>query len=91
MYKDEKTCTNLIWCISVVLQKKILCRVRNSPFFGIMVDESTNISVTNRLVVFATIVEEGLPITLFLGLLHIQDGKKDAIVIFDTLISHLRT
>ena len=55
-----------------------------------MVDESTNISVTGHFVVFATIVEEGLPITLFLGLLQIKDDKKDATVIFDTLLSHLQ-
>ena len=91
MYQDEKACANLIWCISVRLQKKILCRIRNSPFYGIMIDESTDISVTRHLVVFASIVEEGLPVTLFLGLLQIPGSKKDATVIFDTLISHLRT
>jgi len=56
-----------------------------------MVDECNDISVTRHLVVFATIVEEGLPITVFLGLLRIPDGKKDPTVIFDTLISHLYT
>ena len=90
MYHDEKTCTDLIWCISVVIQNKIICRVQNFPFFGIMIDESTNISVTGHLVVFATIVEEGLPVTLFLGLLHIEGGKKDATIIFETVVKNLR-
>ena len=70
--------------------KKIICRVRNSPFFGIMIDVSIDINVTGHLVVFATIVEEGWPVTLFLGLLQIEGSKKDATVIFDTLISHLQ-
>jgi hypothetical protein len=41
--------------------------------------------------VFATIVEEGVPVTIFLGLLQIEGSKKDANVIYDTLISHLRS
>ena len=69
MYQDEKTCSDLIRCISVVIQKKIICRIRTSTFFGIMVDESTNINIIGHLVMFATIVEEGLSKTIFLGLL----------------------
>lgn len=90
LYQDEKACAVLMKCISVVIQKKILNRIRNSPFFGVMVDESTDISVTGHLVVFATIIEEGLPVTLFLGLLPIEGGKKDANVIYETLLSKLR-
>ena len=41
-----------------------------------MIDESTDISVTGHLVVFATIIEEGVPLTVFLGLLEIEGGKK---------------
>jgi hypothetical protein len=41
-----------------------------------MIDESTDISVTGHLVVFATIIEEGVPLTVFLGLLEIEGGKR---------------
>jgi len=81
----------VILVISMVIQMKIICQVRNFPFGGIMIDESTDISVTSHLVVFAIIVEEGLPVTFFLGLLHIEGSKKDAIVIFDTMVSKLRS
>jgi hypothetical protein len=40
--------------------------------------------------VFATIIEEGLPVTLFLGLLQIEEDKKDSIMIYETLISSIR-
>ena len=76
LYHDEKSCADLIACMSNVIKKKIICRVRNSPFYGIMIDESTDISVTGHLVVFATIIEEGVPLTVFLGLLEIEDGKR---------------
>ena len=51
------------------MQKKILDRVRNSKFYGIMIDESTNVSVTSHIVVFACFVEEGLHVVVFLGLI----------------------
>jgi hypothetical protein len=41
-----------------------------------MIDESTDISVTGHLVVFTTIIEEGVPLTVFLDLLRIEGGKK---------------
>ena len=90
MYQDEKTCSDLIRCISVVIQKKIICRIQNSPFFGIMVDESTNISAPGHLIKFATIVEEGLPKTVFLGLLQLDGGKKYSPSISYYVISQLR-
>jgi len=39
--------------------------VKNARFFGIMIDESTDIAVTSHLVVFASFVEEGLPVSVF--------------------------
>jgi hypothetical protein len=52
-----------------------------------MIDKSTDISVTGHLVMFATIVKEDLPITVFLGLLQLEGGKKDSASIFDCIIS----
>ena len=55
-----------------------------------MINESTNINVTGHLVMFVTIVEEGLPKIVFLGLLQLDGGKKDSASIFDCVISQLR-
>ena len=90
MYQDEKACSDLIMCISAVIQKIIICQIRNSLFFGIMIDEFTDISTTGYLVMFATIEEEGLPKTVFMGLLLLDGGKKDSASIFDCVISQLR-
>ena len=70
--------------------KKILDRVRDSRFFGIMIDESTDISVTGHLVVFASFVEEELRLCVFLRLLHIEEEKKDACIIFETLTRSMK-
>ena len=69
LYHDEKACAEMLFYISKVVQKKILDRIRNSKFYGIMIDESTDVSVTGHIVVFACFVEEGLPVAVFLGLI----------------------
>ena len=55
-----------------------------------MIDESTDVSVTWHIVVFASFVEEGLPIVVFLGLIQIEDGKKDSKQIFEALLVALK-
>ena len=54
-----------------------------------MVDESTDISVLGHLVVFATFLEDGVPTCVFLGLLHIQGGKKNASMIYELILTSL--
>jgi len=67
-----------------------MCKIRNSIFYGITIDESTDISITSDLVVFATIIEEGVHVIFFLGLLKIEGEKLDVNVIFYCLINHLK-
>ena len=47
LYHDEKNCGEILFCISSVVQKKVLDRVRDSRFFGIMINESTYIYICN--------------------------------------------
>ena len=89
MYHDDKACADMLVCISSVIQRKVLDRVRDSQFFGIMVDESTDISVLGHLVVFATFLEDGVPTCVFLGLLYIPRGKKDVSMICKLLLTFL--
>lgn len=56
-YHYEKNCGKILFYISSVVQKKVLNRVRDSRFFGIMINESTYIYVTGHLVLFASFVE----------------------------------
>ena len=90
LYHDEKACAEMLFCISKVVQKKILDRVRNSKFYGIMIDESIDVSVTGHIVVFACFVEDGLLVAVFLGLIQISDGKKNSKEIYDALVAALK-
>ena len=42
-----------------------------------MIDKSTDVNVTGHIIVFATFIEGGLSVCIFLGLLEIANGKKD--------------
>ena len=59
LYHDGKSCFDLVFCISPIIQKSVLHRVWDAKFYGIMIDERSDISITRHLVVFATFVEEG--------------------------------
>ena len=90
IYQDDKFCSDSIRCISIVIQKKIICRIQNFLFFSIIVDESTDISVTRYFVMFSTIIEEDPSKTIFLGMLQLDGSKKNYASIFYCVISHLR-
>ena len=50
-----------------------------------MIDKGVDISSTSDVVVFDTFVEEGLPMSIFLDLLEVPNGRKDANLIFEDL------
>lgn len=70
-------------------KREFLNNVRDSRTFGIMINEYTDISITCHLIVFAYFIKEGLPLCIFLVLLHLEDRKKDACIIFTTLKKYM--
>ena len=89
LYHDEKSCAEMLFFIPNVIQKKNLDRIRDSNFFGLMIDESTDVSVTGHVVVFATFVEDGLSVSIFMGLFEIANDKKNAEEIFQKLLKSM--
>lgn len=65
-------------------------RIRDSNFFGLMIDDSTNVSVIGHVVVFATFIEDRLLISIFLGLLQIANDRKDAEFFFEKLLKFVK-
>ena len=91
LYHDKKAYGEIVFSIACVIHRNFLERMRDSKLFGLMIDESTDILVKGHLVVFVTFLVANLPITCFLGLLWIVDGKKDSKLIFDTIIDVVKT
>jgi len=54
-----------MFCISNVIQNFFLDRIGDSNFFGLMIDESIDVSVTGHVVVFATFVDDGMFVSIF--------------------------
>ena len=48
----------MLFCISNELDQNNLNRIRDSKLFGLMTDESTNVSAIENVVVFETFVEK---------------------------------
>ena len=65
-------------------------RIRDSNFFGLMIDDSTNVSVIGHVVVFATFIEDRLLISIFLGLLQIANDRKNAEFFFEKLLKFVK-
>jgi len=89
MYHDDKAYANILVCISSVIQRQVFDRIRDLQFFGIMVDESTDIFVLEHFVGFATFFEDGVLICTFLDLLQIPRSRKDAIMIYELILTSL--
>ena len=79
MYNDNKACASFILHISKALEAEIYDRLRKSPWFGLMVDEATDVSVTKNLILYATFVEGRQVRTSYLGLLEVEDGTSNTI------------
>lgn len=59
-----------------IIQKKELTRIKHLKFYNVMIDESTDQSMTNHLVVFIMFVEGCMLQCVFLGPLHIDAVRK---------------
>ena len=67
-------------CISDTIQRSINEAVLNSQFYGILLDESTDISVQKHLSICIRYVLNGEPVTKFLTNVSLDDGKAHTIV-----------
>jgi len=77
-YTNRKSANDFIYCISKHLEQVQIKNMMDSPFFSLMVDESTDRSLEQHLVVYATYLDSkglGPPISQFMKLKNVMDGK----------------
>ena len=67
-------------CIKTTQQKDIVSGVKDSEFFSVMVDESTDLKVEKHLSVCLRFVSNGEQVTKFLTNISIENGKAHTIV-----------
>jgi hypothetical protein len=66
--------------LAYVIDSSLICAVRKSVFYGLILDESTDISVHKMLAVCIRYVQNGKMATTFLSNIRIQSGTADSIV-----------
>ncbi|MCO5594034.1 hypothetical protein L7F22_048053 [Adiantum nelumboides] len=76
LYQNDKSCSSFVRYISEDLLTKVLQRIR-AYFFSIMVDESIDVNLVQHMIVYASFMEDSEPMTVFLGLLEIEQGTSE--------------
>ncbi|XP_078581210.1 zinc finger protein 862-like [Branchiostoma floridae x Branchiostoma japonicum] len=80
-YTSDEIMSEMVKVLSDVPRKEILNCIRNSPYFSLMIDETTDVAVTKQLIIYARYLTEKHKVkTSFLGIVAIDDGKADTIV-----------
>ncbi|MCO5556941.1 hypothetical protein L7F22_010496 [Adiantum nelumboides] len=80
LYNDDKACTEIIQCLAKSIMDETLAKVRKSPWFGVMVDESTDIAIHHHMVVYISYLEKGcVPCTSFYGMIRTHDSSAQGI------------
>jgi len=87
-YCNDKGVATIQRCISESIQKALIKLINdNNLFFSILIDESTDISVSKHLIVYVKYLDNWEPKTSFLGLVRVDSC--DAASITKSLIGYL--
>ena len=76
--------------IAEVVHENSVNKIKHADMFSVLVDESTDISVSKQMVVYVRIIDENFePQTIFLKNITISEPRSDAQVLFNNLCSLL--
>lgn len=78
-YTSMRHISDMVTIFYEVIWEKIVKDVRSSPFYSIMVDETTDVATTNQLIIYVRYLKMGKSCTTFGGVVALQNGKADTI------------
>ena len=87
LYRNRDGCHELIHVMSSYLEEELIQLMHNSPFIGLMIDESTDLSVRKNLVLYVNVLERGVVGTYFAKLIELK--QCDAQAIFNSIVEYL--
>ena len=89
LYNDDKACADIVHCIATSIMDETLDKVRQSPWFGVTVDESTDISIHHHMIIYLSYLEdESVPCSTFYGMVRTNDSTSKGI--FDRIMHELK-
>ena len=83
-YTSKDAVVEFVEAISQLVEESLLKRLHQAPFYSLMADECTNISVVEELSIFCRWIEDGMPVEHFMGIVPLK--KADAATIYTTLV-----
>eukprot|EP00745_Piridium_sociabile_P032989 TRINITY_DN56445_c2_g1_i1.p1 TRINITY_DN56445_c2_g1~~TRINITY_DN56445_c2_g1_i1.p1 ORF type:complete len:657 (+),score=129.59 TRINITY_DN56445_c2_g1_i1:167-1972(+) len=84
-YKHHDTVEEMEACLVDVTKQEIRRKVQNSPFVGLMIDETLNCTLDKKLIMYARVLCDGSVGTVFLGNYTIDNGTAECV--FEKVVS----
>ena len=88
-YTSFRHINDVVKVFGEVIWDNILQDVKSSPFFSVMVDETTDVTTNSQLIIYARYLKDGKSKTSFGGTVTINNGKADTIK--DAILHFLST
>jgi hypothetical protein len=78
-YNSDEHKQELVKLFGETIWESIRLEIQNSVYFSIMIDESTDVSVTCQLILYVRYIKDGKSKTVFAETISIPNGKADTI------------
>ena len=78
-YQGKMAAWQFVEALNQVVEDQILQELKSSPFFSLMADESTDISVSKNLLLYVRYLKQGKSLTRYLKLASLTQGNAETI------------
>jgi hypothetical protein len=79
LYTDNNIPAQLSAALSDTIEENIVSELQASPFYALIADETTDVANKKDLIVYAIYLKDGLPVTRYLRVCYLRNGKADTI------------
>jgi hypothetical protein len=86
-YANASRCREFVMSLSAVIKSRVWKDILASPAVSVLIDESTDVSQSENMIVYIIYMEDGTPIAKYVGLVHVSEVDADSIT--DTVLSFL--
>ena len=70
MYSNAARCREFVMALSTAIKQELWADISNSPFVSVLIDESTDISTSENLIIYFIYVKDGLAVASYISLVH---------------------
>ncbi|XP_041377598.1 zinc finger protein 862-like [Gigantopelta aegis] len=78
-YTSMRIIQEMVAILGRQVQQEVFDEVRQANYFSLMLDETTDVSVKKQLTVYARYIKDKTPVTKFLQMIEMPDGKAETI------------